>query len=100
MLLDDCDLFSARRLLQRRPYRVFVRWKPSSQTIEEYRQTLRKLVQNLREQAESGESNVSQDALTRLEMSITDPASLEVCPGMITRTRPPFSATNVRPSGV
>lgn len=50
------------------PYRVFVRWKAPSQSIEQYRESLKRQVEILKQQIESGDSNLPKETLSRLEM--------------------------------
>jgi hypothetical protein len=49
------------------PYRVWVRWKKPSQTIEEYRESLKRQVVSLKERINSGDLTLPAGTLERLE---------------------------------
>ena len=49
------------------PYRVWVRWNKPTQSIEEYREVLKKDIVSLKEQVKSGDSSVTPETLERLE---------------------------------
>ena len=55
------------------PYRVWVRWNKPTQTVEEYRQSLKEHIASLRARVESGDLSLSPGTLERLEeMSESD----------------------------
>jgi hypothetical protein len=49
------------------PYRVWVRWKKPSQSIEEYRESLKSQSASLRERIKKGELSLPEGTLERLE---------------------------------
>jgi hypothetical protein len=56
-------------VLEGGPYRVWVRWSKPSQTMEEYREDMKKYLASLREQVRKGESAIAPGTLERLEKS-------------------------------
>jgi len=56
-----------REVLEGGPYRVWVRWTKASQTMEEYREEMKKYLASLREQVQKGEKAMSPGTLERLE---------------------------------
>ena len=49
------------------PYRVWVRWKKPSQSIEEYRESLKRQIASLRERIKNGDLSLPEGTLERLE---------------------------------
>jgi hypothetical protein len=49
------------------PYRVWVRWKKPSQTIEEYRESFKRQIASLKERIKSGDLSLPTGTLERLE---------------------------------
>ncbi len=65
--ISDVKNGSAREELPGGPYRVWVRWSKPSQTIEQYRESMKRQVASLRERVKNGEATLSEASLKRLE---------------------------------
>lgn len=71
---------SQRQILDGGPYQVWVRWKPPTQTAEEFQNALRAEIAELKKQAESGNSKVPDDLLQRLkELDLQRPPRFLSC---------------------
>ena len=64
------------------PYQVWVRWHEPSKTIDDYRDSLRRRIRNLRERSERGDMVVPKQTFERLEQAAESGRVLQVESGV------------------